>query len=152
MLISPLKHWVTNALSGTAQRSLQPLVATFIAKYQIFAAIDLIHRLLFGEILHCGNQLLNLAAVVPQKVVFCDLGRRGVGEGFDADDEKSACPGCTSFEQRSQMSDRDCDSQFVPIRSRCLFLLLPATTWKLKRFAEYLLPILLLFFSQQLER
>ena len=83
---------MTKAPSGMAQRSLHPFVNTSVAEYQILAAIDLIHRLLFGKILHGSHQLLNLTAVVPLKVVFRDLRRRGIGEGFDADDEKVRLP------------------------------------------------------------
>ena len=83
---------MTNALSGMARRPLHPFVTTTIAEYQILATIDLIHRSLFGQVLHCSKQILDLTAVVPLKIVFRDLRRRWVGKRFDADDEEVRLP------------------------------------------------------------
>ena len=83
---------MTKAVSGMAQRSLHPFVTTSIAEYQVLASIDLIHRSLLGQILHFRNQILDLAAVVPLKIFFCDLRWSWIGKRFDTDNKKVRVP------------------------------------------------------------
>jgi hypothetical protein len=87
---------VEKGLSGAELSSpggvLNPLAVARPAQVQRQPAADLVHQLLLGHLGHLLDEPVDLLAGVAEQVLLVEAGRRGVGNGLDADDVEVAPP------------------------------------------------------------